>query len=66
MFRQYPDHTKVSGDCPICNKYQSKSDINWRGRAFCSMAHLRLYMWDEMWDGGLNAEEYDKAWNTEE
>lgn len=58
--RNYPDRNTVSGDCPVCNKYQSMTTLNWRGLAFCNMKHLRRYMWDILMEEGID--ECDEAW----
>ena len=42
--RNYPPRNVASGDCPVCDKYQSRSKIIWRGLAFCCKEHMRKYM----------------------
>ena len=58
--RKYPPRNAASGDCPVCNKYQSRSKIIWRGLAFCSQSHLRQYMWETMAEDTL--EEHADLW----
>lgn len=42
--RNYPPRDVISGDCPICYKYQSRGRIIWRDKVFCCKEHMRQYM----------------------
>jgi hypothetical protein len=57
------EKTRFSGDCPVCNKYNSQTTCTWRDKAFCSDKHRRQYMWEMMAEEGADE---DEIWELEE
>ena len=55
--KNYPPRGSMSGDCPICSKYQSRTMLTWRDKVFCCKEHMRQYMWETIAEETMD--EYD-------